>query len=95
MGRHQYNTWTWKGFYSLQSSKRSQLEGVNHKHEIQVNHVKTCAHLTHLEIRGCCHACAQFISTYSIGSINYPIFNELKVQKMCPLQEICKLTTDF
>jgi hypothetical protein len=81
-------------FHSLQSSKRSQIEGANHKHEIQVNHVKTCAHLKHLEIKGC-HACAQFISTYSIGSINHPISNELKVQNMCPLQEICKLTTKF
>jgi hypothetical protein len=71
----------------LQSPKIFLLEGVDHKHEIKVNNLKTYAHLT-LEIRGCCHACvvAQPISTYSIDSINQPIFNELKVKNMCPLQ---------
>ncbi len=72
----------------MQSPKIFQLEGADHKHEIQVNNVKTYAHLTHLEIKACCHACvvAQPISTYNIDSINHPIFNELKVKNTCPLQ---------
>jgi hypothetical protein len=77
-----------KSFSFLAKSKKISTWGSWSQAWNTSNNVKTYAHLTHLDSKGCCHACvvAQPISTYSIDSINHPIFNELKGKNMCPLQ---------